>query len=395
MRRQRIIQILQYLLVRIWTWLFVVFVMKKSFVDFILQYRVLLLIASISYFYYYSILYDVDKKYKFIRSALIYWNVYIFAHVFFRPLLGINHELFILLWLVILWLWGTTKMKSKWRWVLQVLWWTISFFILISGIFYLYPDSPDIEWFLSTRSYEIQAYDTYSSVPRTDAYIYISWNKKNEDFDINPNFYKELTENCIIWYPSLKNNREEKILITTPMWDIYQLYPQSKIQVDFSGKDMAKLYVINWKIWLLYWLFDSSINLSGNVSVLSGDDLQWLKSLQYEYNEELVNYLKKQISWNNSWKNNAILYKIDETIIRFLCRIFPTSYTKNLDNYNEFQSYFSLVSSNDTGLFTYSDSFIDSSQDKSNITVGSLMSNFRNNMRIWNENTYGVKKPWK
>ena len=355
MKRQHLIQLLQYLLVLVWIWLFVVFVMEESFIDFVLKYRVLFLIASVSYFYYYSIEYEVDKKYKFIRSALLCGNAYLFAHVFFRPLLGISHELFILLWLIILWLWWTTKMTNKRKWILQVLGWILSFCILISGIFYLYPEEPDVVWFMNTRDYQILAHWISEPVQKRDAYIRIIWNKKTEDFEIEPGFYKELVENCRILYSSLKNQRDEKILIKTPEWGFYQIFPQSELQIEFLDWNISKIAVLNWNVWFLSGLFDPSIELLWNGYVFSDEELQELKILQESYNEELVDYLKNQISGENvSLANNEMVYKIDGKIIRFLSRIFPTSYSNNLRNYNEFQKYFDLVENDEIELWEHS-----------------------------------------
>ena len=97
MREKQLIQLLQFIFVWVLIWFFVVFVLESSFVDFLLKYWLYFLIVSISYFYYYSIQYDLDKKSKLIRSIIIYGNLYLFAHVFFRPLLNISHQLFILL----------------------------------------------------------------------------------------------------------------------------------------------------------------------------------------------------------------------------------------------------------------------------------------------------------
>ena len=97
MKRHQIIQILQFLAVWVFIWLFVVFGLKLSFIDVVLDYRLYFLIVSVSYFYYYSIKYEEDKKYNFVRNVIIYGNLYISAHVFFRPLLNISHGLFVLL----------------------------------------------------------------------------------------------------------------------------------------------------------------------------------------------------------------------------------------------------------------------------------------------------------
>ena len=97
MREKQLIQLLQFILVWVLICLFVVFVLEESFVDFLLKYRLYFLIVSVSYFYYYSIQYDPDKKFNLIRNVIIYGNLYLFAHVFFRPLLNISHELFVFL----------------------------------------------------------------------------------------------------------------------------------------------------------------------------------------------------------------------------------------------------------------------------------------------------------
>ena len=97
MREKQLIQLLQFILAWVLVWCFVVFVMNSSFVDFLLKYWLYFLIVSVSYFYYYSIQYDPDDKSKLIRKVIIYGNLYLFGHIFFRPLLNISHQLFVLL----------------------------------------------------------------------------------------------------------------------------------------------------------------------------------------------------------------------------------------------------------------------------------------------------------
>jgi len=389
MKKQHIIQLLQYLLARVGVWLFVVFVMEKSFIEFVLQYWVFLLVVSVSYFYYYSIQYEVDKKYNTIRFLLLYWNLYLFAHIFFRPLLNISHELFILLWLIILWLWWIVKMKSRRKGILQVLWWIFAFFILISWIFYLFPEEPDITWFLMSRDYEIKAYNISENIPKIEAYVRISWNTKNEDFIIWPKFYQKITSDCSIAYPSSEEYRQERIILTTPEWEVVQLFPQSELQVEFSEENMINLYARNWRIWFLTWLFTSSTEFFWEENVFSEEDLLWIKWLQDEYNIHLVSYLKNQISDNDMGLiNNRIMYKIDGMIIKFLCLIFPTSYTKNLHNYQEFQNYFSLVSEDNFEFVSYW-------KQQESLSINSLWENMKKNMGIGKENLYDIFTDYK
>ena len=82
MYRKQLIQLLQFVLARIVVRALVVFVSEKSFIDFILQYRLYLLIVSVSYRYYYSIEYESDKKYNFIRKSLISSLLYLSITVF-------------------------------------------------------------------------------------------------------------------------------------------------------------------------------------------------------------------------------------------------------------------------------------------------------------------------
>jgi hypothetical protein len=246
MRKQQLIQLLQFILAWILLWLFVVFVMKESFVDFILKYWLYLLIVSVSYFYYYSIEYETDKKYNLIRNVVIYGNVYLFLHIFFRPLLNISHQLFVLLWLIILWIQWTTTLKSRWRYLLQIVWWIFSFFIMISGMFYFYPEEPDISWFLENKDNKISVLWVWNSVDKRDAYIKITGLKWSEDFNIQSSFERSLSENGKIAYPSLNKNRDEKVIITTSYWDLIQVFPQSEISLESSWKDLKMIKKLNW-----------------------------------------------------------------------------------------------------------------------------------------------------
>lgn len=387
MRRQQVIQLLTFLFARVLIACFVIFVMEESFIDFLLKYWLYFLIASISYFYYYSIEYETDKKYNVIRNVILYWNVYLFAHVFFRPLLNISHELFVLLWLIILWLWWTTKMRSRWKYLLQALWWVFSFFILISWVFYLYPEEPDIEWFISSKSYDLSFIWVTEQVQKRDAYIQITNNRKNEDFLISPWFSKILSEDCKISYPSLKSQREEKIVIITPSWETFLLFPQSEVSVEFSWFDISRIINVNWRVWVMSWLFDSSLKYIWSTYGLSSWDNEMLLWIKEWYEYELVWYLKNQISDSHiSLANNTLMYNIDGIVLKYLAKMFPTSFSKNLDNYNEFQKYFSLVE-NSTNLSR--SSLEERSQEWE---FKSFWSGLKKNMKIWKWNTYNIFK---
>ncbi len=387
MRKQQIIQLLQFILARVLLWLFVVFVMEKSFIDFILKYWLYLLIVSVSYFYYYSIKYETDKKYNLIRNVLIYGNVYLFLHIFFRPLMNISDQLFVLLWLIVLWMRWTTTLKSRWKYLLQIIWWIFSFFILISGIFYFYPDEPDIKWFLESRNNEIIVLWVSDPVEKRDAYIRITNLRESEEFNIQSDFKKNLTENVKISYPSLNSNREENVIVTTPYWDLVQIFPQSEISLEFSWKDLMMIKKLNWKIWFLSWIFESKINTIW-IDSLSQEEQSWLEWTQNMYKQEIVSYLKNQISESRiGLANNTIMYNIDGIIIKFLSKMFPVTFSKNLHNYNEFQKYFSWV-----------DQWINlerfSMKQLTWESVSSFWWSVQDNINAWKSNTYWwFKKP--
>lgn len=390
MRRQQLVHLLQFILIWVLLWLFVVFVMERSFVDFILKYRLYLLILSFSYFYYYSIEYEPDKKYELIRNVLIYWNLYLFAHVFFRPLLNISHQLFVLLWLIILWIWWSTKLKSMWKYLLQIVWWIFVFFIMISGMFYFYPEEPDIQWFLQSRKNEIKVLWVNNLVDKKDAYIQITDLKWISDFDIIPDFTKELSENVKISYPSLKLQRDEKFMIITPQWDLIWMFPQSEIQLEFEWQILKKVEKINWKIIFLSWMFESNLEVLWYEENVSKSQQDWVNWVQESYKYELVSHLKEQISESNIGRaNNTVMYNIDGKIIKYLAKMFPVSFGKNLRNYNEFQKYFARMNEwTDLGRY--------SMKQWSWSSIGSIRSNVKDNMSIWKNNTYGwFKKPKK
>ena len=387
MSKKQLLQLLQFILARILLWLFVIFVMEESFIDFILKYWFYLLILSLSYFYYYSIEYEPDKKYKLIRNVIIYGNVYLFLHIFFRPLLNISHQLFILLWLIILWMWRTTTLWSKRKYLLQIIWGIFSFFILVSWTLYFYPDAPDIEWFLKSRDNEIKILWINNTVNKKDAYIRIGNTRSNEDFEIQSNFSKTLSENVKITYPSLKENREEKVIIITSYWDLVQIFPQSEIQIEFEWTNIKKIEKLNWKIWFLSWIFESNIEIAWNEK-LSMDEEFWLIWTQESYRYDLISYLKNQISDSKiSLANNTIMYNIDWIIIKILAKMFPVTFGKNLKNYREFQKY--LWDSNpEIDLSRYT------AKQWTWESIGSMRWNIKSNMNIWKSNTYWwFKKP--
>jgi hypothetical protein len=161
------------------------------------------------------------------------------------------------------------------------------------------------------------------------------------------------------------------------------LYPQSEVQIEFLDKGMVNITVVDWKIWFLPWLFTSSVEVIWDKYIFSGNESWWLSILQDGYNEDLVWYLRNQISSDSiGLANSEIMYNINGTIIRFLAFVFPTSYSKNLHNYNEFQKYLNLVRDNNIELWKHSKWI------KSELSSISLWELIKKNINVGKENWY-------
>ena len=285
-------------------------------------------------------------------------------------------------------MWWTTTLTTRRKHLLQIIWWIFSFFILISWALYFYPDAPDIQWFLENRNNEIKILWVNNPIDQKEAYIKITNSINTENFEIQPNFTKILSENSKIAYPSLENHRDEKLIIITSPWDVIWIFPQSEIQVEFEWQNPKKIEKLNWKIWFLSWIFESNIEILWN-DELSSEEQNWLIWIQEAYKYNFVSYLKNQISESKiGLANNTIMYNIDGVIIRILAKMFPVTFGKNLDNYNEFQKYFTRIDGNSIDLGRYE------TKQWSWYSIDSLRVNIKDNIDIWKSNTYWwLKKP--
>lgn len=254
-------------------------------------------------------------------------------------------------------------------------------------MFYFYPEKPDIEWFLQKKWNELKILWVNNLVEKKEAYIQITNSDGNNDFEIVPNFSKTLSENVKISYPSLNKQRAENLLIITSWWDLVWIFPQSEVLVEFEWKVLKKVSKLNGKILFLTWMFSSDLEFIWN-DELNQEERDWLEWFQDGYKYEVVSYLKNQISESNiSFANNTIMYNIDWIIIKYLSKIFPVSFGKNLSNYNEFQKYFNRVDQ-DVNLGRYS------VKQWSWESINLIWWKIKDNMNIWKTNTYGwLKKP--
>ena len=279
-------------------------------------------------------------------------------------------------------------MKSRWKYLLQFVWWIVSFFIVLSWMFYFYPDKPDIEWFINNGSYKIVEW-VDNELEKSDTYINIKDSKRSTDYIISPNFTKDILWNCKISYPSIKIDRKENVIIKTPEWKKFFLFPQSEVQLEFEWKKMIKFSKVAWKVMVFSWMFQDDIDIVWEMENFKDDKkiLDLLDSLDEEYKYELVYYLKNQISESKiSLANNTIMYNIDWVLLKFLAKIFPTLFSKNLKNYKEFMDYFALIEWNEVNLKRFS------KKNEPWISVFSSFSELIDDVSIWVNNIYWWRK---
>ena len=136
-------------------------------------------------------------------------------------------------------------------------------------------------------------------------------------------------------------------------------------------------------------MFDSDVQIIWNEWYLSLEEQDWLEWIQDTYKYELVSYLKNQISDSKiGLANNTIMYNIDGKIIKYLSKMFPVTFNDNLQNYNEFQKYFSWSEWSEVDLGRFS------MQQLTWESVGSFWWSLKDNMDAWKDNIYGwFKKP--
>jgi hypothetical protein len=55
-----------------------------------------------------------------------------------------------------------------------------------------------------------------------------------KEYEIRPNFTKDLIENVKIAYPSLSTQRSERVIIISPYGDLFWIFPQTEVQLQIS-----------------------------------------------------------------------------------------------------------------------------------------------------------------
>ena len=256
-------------------------------------------------------------------------------------------------------------------------------------MFYFYPDPPDIKWFLNSRNTQLRVLWVDEQIEKSDAYIKMGDLKSSNDFVITSNFSKILFDSVKISYPSLNKDRDERLVIIGPQWDLVWIFPQSEVDVQISWNILKSVKKINWKVWFLSWIFDSDVEIFWSEKYLSPEEQNWLEWAQDTYKYDVVSYLKSQISESKiGLANNTIMYNIDGKIIKYLSKMFPVTFGDNLQNYNEFQKYFEWLEWSEVDLGRFS------MQQLTWESINSFWWGLKDNVDAWKDNTYGwFKKP--
>ncbi|MDR3168741.1 MAG: hypothetical protein LBU27_03120 [Candidatus Peribacteria bacterium] len=141
-----------------------------GFFGFVGKYWWWLILVSVSYFTYWYFQGYEEKVYQYLRTFLLIGNGYLFLHLFFRPLLTIEPALFLLLGVIVGLMWYVSKLHMKYKRPFYVVGSCISFLILISGLFYLYPEKPDIEGFIRQQQIQLLLHSPMTQ-PQRIAYL--------------------------------------------------------------------------------------------------------------------------------------------------------------------------------------------------------------------------------
>ncbi|MDR2190248.1 MAG: hypothetical protein LBP53_03515 [Candidatus Peribacteria bacterium] len=336
--------LLYYLVGRVFVILFTTFIFPENgFRGFIECYRRYLIIVSLSYFTYCYFIDETEQPFLSIKNILFIGNCYLALHLFFRPLLHIEPALFLLLGMLLLGLRAIRKRPARIRQPLNILGMLISVIILISGLFYLYPEAPDKDGFIAQQHLQlITISDTQT--PKYLAYLKITdlATQRSQDllFSEGRSTFS-LPASAQISYIATQNDAPQQVFLLFPEGNLVQIPPQSIYTIEqhtlknFSTPTNELL------------LFVAPRTTSEFSSSLSADVYYTLTS---PYRHHLKSYLIQQT--NSPFIANATLQQLNKAVLKLLATMFPGFFTKNLQHYEEFQSYFSLATSQPSLLTT-------------------------------------------
>ena len=363
MKKEQIFIIAQYLLIWILTGVLTTFIFPELwFLNFIIKYWLYILFFTCSYISYYLLKAYQEKKYQQIRQIILYFNIYLFAHIFFRPLLNITPELFLLLGTSIIIIFSLQKitLNSYIKTVSITLLSTTNILILISGLIYTYPEPPHIEQFIQKQSLQLITFSS-EKIPPTQTYlkIYYPENSREENlFFQEGTFRKTLENNIQINFISIQQNIHQQTFLIFPNGYLLQLLPQTTTSINKEEKTyIIKQWPENIKA--------SNLNLDENlISKNQKSSSEIYSAITHHYYTNLQNFLKNQIWW--VFATSSISIRLSEKTLQILSKILPSFFSQNLKNFHEFKTFFQKDTPNNNILKKYS-----------NVTI---QTTFRNNL---------------
>lgn len=382
MKREHIIIIAQYLLVWILTILLTVYIFPEFwFFNFITTYWRYILIFTCSYITYYQFQTYQEKKYQQIRQGVLYFNIYLFAHVFFRPLLNITPELFILLGVSITVIFSLQKLflNTYIKTSLTILLSIINILILISGLIYTYPEPPHINQFIQKQSLQLITSSPENTPPQqTYLKIYYPENSREEMLLFQEGTFQKILPNHIeLHLISNQQNIPQQTFLLFPNWSLLQLLPQSTIAIKKEGLNhIIQQWIGNSKI------FNSELDTTIMFQDQQNISPEIYHSISQQYYNNLQTFLKKQI-WG-VFRTNPISIRLSEKTLLILSKTLPSFFSQNLKNFYNFQTFFQ----EDTTTSTFSEKY---SNPLTSSTQNSLWSSLLQNIKLGITNTSSHK----
>ena len=307
------------------------------FSQFCQNHRLYLIILSISYFFYCYYLDETEKKFEYLRNTLFIVNTYITLHIFFRPLLNIPSALFLVLGVILLLMRYIKNLHIKRKQILYLIGGVFSFLILISGLFYLYPDAPDTQGFIDKQKTQFLIHSP-TNIKKQQAYLQIidlQNSRTQERLFNNWTSLHNLPHSYQINYISTTTNNNFEAFIIFPNGSLLQILPQSIIQKDNSREYQST----NIKT------FSAPRKNQTETYLPSAENLLEIWTEQYReisdfYRENFETHLTQQMG--GIIRTNSTIQKINQSVLSLLHRMFPGFFWQNIKNYQDFQYYFEL-----------------------------------------------------
>lgn len=315
-------------------WIFIYFFTNKvlryfDFHQFIIEYRWYALLITLAYLYYRFIMDDEDKRFQqdLIKRSALYLTIFLFI----RPLLNIAPFPFLIMSLILWWLRKIRRLDKKIKLPLLLLWGFIVSCILISWVFYLYPDPPDFQWFIEQQAISLH-FSSSREIPKTESYLQVTEFSTNkvDTYTLKPEKkVKSLNGDFQVIYASNSSWQDSQIFLLFENGQVIKLFPQSILTMQ------------NNKITLSYWtwaLHDSRLTWNREIDGITVplSDQEYEKLIE-PYQKDLANYLFKQI--NQPSQKNKEIRSLNKKFLTIMEKVLPGLFYQNLQNFDAFSVY--------------------------------------------------------